>query len=153
LLNNQIEGQVLENKNFAQQYRLSFSAKMFKIWSLRAGYTLQINEYRAGSISNTFVNDQPNASTTLLFKGFRLDISYEYNQYTNRDQNVRSAFDVLDASLSYRKKKSPWEFKVQGLNLLNTLEVRRDSFSNNLISTYGYFIQPRYGVLTAKFDL
>jgi len=152
-LTNQFEGEDLINRNFTQQYGLNLSAKLFKKWSVRAGYRLSMNEYTSGSISNTFRNHQPTTSTTFIYKGFRLDLSYEYNQYESKNQGVSSSFDVLDASLSYRKKKSPWEFKVQGLNLLNTSEVRRDSFTNNLISTYGYFIQPRYSILTVKYDL
>ena len=152
-LNNQIDGEVLKNENFTQQYEFNFSAKLFKTWSVRAGYAVMINEYTSGNVSSTFYNYQPATSTTFIYKGFRLDVSYEFNKYQNRTQGVTSSFDVLDASLSYRKKKSPWEFKVQGLNLLNTSEVRRDDFSNNLIITYSYFIQPRYGVATVKFDL
>lgn len=152
-LNNQFEGQAINNLNFSQQYGLDFSAKLFKIWSLRAGYSIRINEYSSGSNTSRFLNYQPNTSTTLRIKGFRLDASYEYNRYENRTQDVNSAFDVLDVSISYRKKKSPWEFKIQGLNLLDTKEVRRDNFSNNLISTYSYFIQPRYSVFTVMYDL
>ena len=150
---NQLAGASITNVNFTQQYGANFSAKLFKKWSIRAGYLFTVNEYTSGDLQSTFRNYRPNTSTTFIYKGFRLDISYEYNRYKNKDQGVTSTFDVLDASLSYRKKESPWEFKLHGLNLLNTSEVRRDSFTNNLISTYSYFIQPRYAIATIKFDL
>ena len=152
-LNNQLENQLLKNVNFTQLYQLNFSAKLFKIWSLRVGYAVSVNEYSSGGLSNSFLNYQPNVSTVVSFKGLRLESTYTYNQYVNRAQNLDSFFDVWDASISYRKSKSPWEFKVQGLNLLDTREVRRDSFSNNLISTFSYFIQQRYGIVTIMYDI
>lgn len=151
--NNQIESQLIENDNFNQQYELSMSARLFKKLSVRSGYTVSVNKYSSGDFSNTFVNYRPNVGTTLNIKGFRLETTYSFNKYVNKDQNQDSSFDVLDASLSYRKSKSPWEFKIQGLNLLDTREVRRDSFSNNLISTFSYAIQQRYGLFTVKYDL
>lgn len=153
VLNNQIQGQVLENDNFNQQYQLNTSARLFKKLSIRAGYGVSINQYTSGELTSKFVNYRPNIGTTLQLKGWRLESEYAFNNYQNKSQNQETSFDMLDASLSYRKPKSPWEFKVQGLNLLDTRAVRRDSFSNNLISTYAYAIQQRYGLLTIKYDL
>ncbi|MEO9872198.1 carboxypeptidase-like regulatory domain-containing protein [Ekhidna sp.] len=153
VLNNQIENQIIQNDNFTHQYRLNMSARLFKKLSVRTGYTVSVNRYTSGSFTNQFVNYRPNVSTTLTFKGFRFDTEYAFNKYVNQGQNQDTSFDMLDFSLSYRKKKSPWEFKAQGLNLLDTRSVRRDSFSDNLISTYSYNIQQRYGLFTIKYDL
>lgn len=150
-LNNAFNGEVIENNNFTQQYGISSSARIYKLWTLRAGYQVSVNRYASGGLTNTFYNYRPNVSTTLKFKGFRLDTDYAYNKYVGQMQ--RTTFDMLDASLSYRKGKSPWEFKVQGFNLLDTRTIRQDSFSDNLISTYAYYIQQRYGLFTVKFDL
>ncbi len=153
VLNNQIESQLIQNDNFTHQYRINMSARLFKKLSVRTGYTASINRYSSGSFSNQFVNHRPNVGATLTYRGFRFDTEYAYNKYVNQSQNQETSFDVMDASLSYRKKKSPWEFKVQGLNLLDTRSVRRDSFSDNLISTYSYDIQQRYGLFTIMYDL
>lgn len=153
VLNNQFEGQVIENDNFTQTYQLNMSARLFKKLSIRTGYTASINRYSSGSISNKFVNHRPNVGTTFTYKGFRFETEYAFNRYVNKGQNQETSFDVLDSSLSYRKKKSPWEFKIQGLNLLDTRAVRRDSFTDNLISTYSYNIQQRYGLFTVMYDL
>lgn len=152
-LNTQLENQEIENINLSQQYALNISAKLFKAWSLRASYSISINDYTSDEVSNRFLNFQPNVSTVLTLKGFRLESTYTFNQYKNQQLNQSSVFDMWDATLSYRASKSPWEFKIQGLNLLDTREVRRDSFSNNLISTFSYFIQQRYGIFTMKYDL
>ena len=153
VLNNQFEGQLIENENFTQQYSFNASARLFKKLSIRTGYAISINTYNSGVVSSKFINQRPTVSSTYTFKGLRLDVSYAFNKYRNPSQGQTTLFDVLDASLSYRKKKSPWEFKLQGLNLLNTTSVRRDSFNNNLISTYSYDIQRRYGLFTVKYDL
>ncbi|MEO9483134.1 MAG: carboxypeptidase-like regulatory domain-containing protein [Ekhidna sp.] len=153
ILNNQFGGQGIENNNFTQSYRLNMSARLFKKLSVRTGYTVSVNRYTSGPLTNQFVNHRPNVGTTLTFKGFRFETEYAYNKYVNQSQNQDTAFDILDTSLSYRKKKSPWEFKIQGLNLLDTRSVRRDSFSDNLISTYSYDIQQRYGLFTVMYDL
>ncbi|GAB4240545.1 MAG: carboxypeptidase-like regulatory domain-containing protein [Ekhidna sp.] len=152
-LNNQFESQAIENNNFIQNYALDMSAKIFKCLTLRTGYSVNVNRYSSGDLASTFVNYRPTVSSTLSIKGWRLETEYAYNKYVNQSQNQQSAFDVLDVSVSYRKAKSPWEFKVQGLNLLDTREVRRDSFSNNLISTFSYGIQQRYGLFTIKYDI
>lgn len=153
ILNNQIENQLIQNDNFTHQYRLNMSARLFKMWSVRTGYTASINRYTSGSLTNQFVNHRPNVGTTLTYKGFRFETEYAFNKYVNQSQDQQTSFDMLDASLSYRKKKSPWEFKIQGLNMLDTRAVRRDSFSDNLISTYSYNIQQRYGLFTVMYDL
>ena len=153
ILNNQIENQVIQNDNFTHQYSLNMSARLLKKLSVRTGYTVSVNRYQSGAFSNKFVNYRPNVSTTLTIKGLRLDADYAFNKYVNQSQNQDTSFDILDVSLSYRKKKSPWEFKVQGLNLLDTRSVRRDSFSDNLISTFAYDIQQRYGLFTVMYDL
>ncbi|WP_420576763.1 carboxypeptidase-like regulatory domain-containing protein [Ekhidna sp.] len=153
VLNNQIENQVIENDNFTQNYSLNMSARLFKKLSVRTGYTMSLNRYSSGATTSRFVNHRPNIGATLTINGWRMETSYAYNNYLNKNQNQETSFDMLDASLSYRKKKSPWEFKVQGFNLLDTRNVRRDSFSDNLISTFSYAIQQRYGLFTVKYDL
>jgi hypothetical protein len=153
VLNNQIEGQLIENDNFTQQYQLNMSARLFKKFSVRTGYSVSANRYTSGSLVSKFINYRPNVGTTLKIKNWRLDTEYAFNKYLNKNQNQETSFDVLDATLNYRKGKSPWEFKLQGLNLLDTRSVRRDSFSDNLISTYSYAIQQRYGLFTIKYDL
>ncbi|NQZ75263.1 MAG: carboxypeptidase-like regulatory domain-containing protein [Ekhidna sp.] len=153
VLNNQLEGQVIENDNFTESYELNSSAKLFKVLSIRGGYAVSVNNYRSGTISSTFLNYRPNGGITFNSKGIRFEATYAYNKYVNQNLNQSNAFDMLDASLSYRKGKSPWEFKIQAFNLLDTRSVRRDNFSDNLISTFSYDIQQRYGLFTVKYDM
>ena len=78
---------------------------------------------------------------------------YTYNKYQSANSEVVSEYDFLNASLYYRQPGSAWEFKLAGNNLLNTESIRRDSFDDNVISTYQYFVQPRYFMLTVMYDL
>ena len=53
----------------------------------------------------------------------------------------------------YRKKDSNWEFMVSGTNLLNTTSLNDDSFSQFSTYTSSYKVQPRYLLLTVKYNL
>jgi len=66
---------------------------------------------------------------------------------------TRSDFDFLNAYLSYQGNKSPIEVKLSVWNLADTRAIRRDSFSESVVSTFSYLVQPRYALLTLKYDL
>ncbi|MEM9339780.1 MAG: hypothetical protein AAGA66_13675, partial [Bacteroidota bacterium] len=153
VLTNQFESQVIRNDHFTHRYNVKISARPFEKLSIRAGYMLSSNRYTSGSLTNRFVNHQPHVTTELNHKGLQIETKYTFNRYVNQSQAQDNSFDILDVSLSYRKLKSPWEFKVRGTNLFDTHEIRRDSFRNNLISTYTYAIQQRYGLLTVMYSL
>lgn len=151
--NNIISDTPNENVNFNQSYKTSISTTLFKKLYLDLGYTLSLNNYQARNTTNKFENHQPSASLEISFlKGFTLDVDYEYNNYVSQT-NPNQTFDLLDAELRYRKEGSAWEFKVEGMNLLNTTGIRRDSFSDSLISTFEYFIQKRYWLFSVMYDL
>ena len=105
-------------------------------------------------VENTFVTHSPKLEIDLdIIKGLKLNADYTYNAYLNKGSNTQSDFEFLNAFLSYQGKSSPWEFRASVWNILDTQAIRRDSFSDNLISTYSYWVQPRYGLLTVKYDL
>ncbi len=153
VINNIISDTPNENVNFTQNYRVTFSTTLFKSVFVDAGYNLSLSSYEGRGVSSQFENHQPNMGITVEFlKGFTFDVDYQYNSYVSQG-NPNSNFEILDAELRYRKEGSPWEFKVEGMNLFNTTGVRRDSFSQSLISTYEYFIQKRYYMMSVMFDL
>ncbi|WP_394750734.1 carboxypeptidase regulatory-like domain-containing protein [Spongiimicrobium salis] len=152
--NNFIDGAVNENTSFVQNYKTSIDTN-FKEWpNVEVGFEKIINDYQSSSGSSTFVTNRPFVNFEAYFlKGFSLIADYQYNDYKNRNGSTQSTYDFLNASLYYQKEDSHWEFKISGLNLLNTTSIRRDSFSNNLISTFEYLVQPRYVVLGVKYEL
>lgn len=152
-LANQIEGSEIETTNATQHYSLRFSAKLMKGWTLRSGYDFTVQRYASGEASSLYHTHKPSISSVITKKSVRLDVDYNYTSYRSIGQDIGSIFTMLDVSLSYRKSKSPWEFSVEGLNLLDTREVRRDNLTDGLISSYSYFIQPRYVIIKAKWDI
>jgi len=151
--NNIISDTPNENVSFNQSYKTTISTTLFKKLYLDFGYTLSLSNYEGRNTSSKFENHQPFANLQISFlKGFTFDVDYEYNSYVSQT-NPTQKFDLLDAELRYRKEGSAWEFKVEGMNLMNTTGIRRDSFSESLISTYEYFIQKRYWLFSVMYDL
>ncbi|GAA0880608.1 carboxypeptidase-like regulatory domain-containing protein [Algoriphagus jejuensis] len=142
------------NEQFSQTYDTKVTTTFFKILEVDLGYAFTGNNYTSGSIQNTFSTHSPKLEIDLdLFKGLKLNADYTYNSYLNRASGIRSDYEFLNAFLSYQGKSSPWELRLSVWNILDTRSIRRDSFSENLISTYAYLVQPRYGILTLKYDL
>jgi len=154
LSNNFISDIPNENVSLQQTYELSLDTRLFKALNLEIGYEKIFNNYEGNNAESEFQNDRPFVDLDVSFlNGFRFDLTYEYNNYRNVLNGVTSNFAILDAELTYRMDKTKWEFKAQGMNLLNTTGVRRDSFSESLISTYEYFIQKRYWLFSVMYDL
>lgn len=152
--NNRISDIANENVSFLQGYKAGLSTTLLKSLEMNFGYEVSFNNYQANNTTSNFENHKPTGSLSFNFlKGFRLDADYEYNIYKNTSNGTQSTFDLLSANLSYRKEGSKWEFKGTAMNLLNTTGVRRDSFTESLISTYEYFIQKRYFLLSVVYDL
>ena len=142
------------NEQFSQTYDFKATTTFFKVLEVDLGYSFTANAYNSGEIKNTFTTHSPKIEIDLdIWKGLKLNADYTYNSYLNKASGIRSDFEFLNAFLSYQGKSSPWEFRISVWNMLDTRSIRRDSFSENLISTYAYLVQPRYGLLTVKFDL
>ena len=154
LIHNQLGDLPNVNTNFRQQYQGLIATRLWEQLSLRLTHEVTVNQYEGNQNSSRFLNHETiGRMNWKVLKGLRLIGEYAYNQYFNQASNIRSHYDLLDLSIQYRKEGSPWEFAVKGMNVLNTTNIRRDSFSDNLISTYSYDIQRRYTVLTVMYDL
>ena len=142
------------NEQFSQTYDFKITSTFFKVLEVDLSYAFTTNKYNSGAIENTFSTHSPKVEIDLdIYKGLKLKADYTYNSYLNQASGVRSDFEFLNIFLSYQGKKSPWEFRISVWNMLDTRSIRRDSFSENLISTYAYLVQPRYGLITVKWDI
>ncbi len=142
------------NRQFSQHYHMKLTATLAKKLEVDLGYSLENNAYQGANLSNTFTTHSPKLELDWdLWKGFKLNADYTYNTYLNQNMATRSDFEFLNAFVSYQKVSSPWEFRLAVWNILDTRAIRRDSFSENLISTYSYLVQPRYGIVTIKWDI
>ncbi len=152
--NSFVNGNLNLNQSFNQDYKGLIKTTIYKQLKVEIGYQFQYNRYQSNQVKNAFANHKPFLKLDWnLFKNFDLLTDYHYNYYTNREANSLSTFEIWNTTLRYQQKSKPWEFRLSAYNLLNTKGVRRDSFNENLISTYEYFIQQRYFMLSVKYDL
>ena len=88
-----------------------------------------------------------------FLKSFSWVTEYEYNHYYNNKKTVDNEYDFLSSSLVYQKKDSKWEYKISATNILNTKSLNDNSFDQLRISNSQYFVQPRYVILSLKYNL
>jgi len=127
--NNLTDGISNFNRSFNQDYKLALETRFKEAPNVELGFEKIWNDYASANVSSRFVTNRPFVSFEAYFlKGFAFTADYKYNE-------------------------SNWEFKISALNLLNTTSIRQDSFSENLIGTYEYFVQPKYFIFSIQYDL
>ena len=148
---NNVEADFSRNiENWNQLYRVSFGTQFQKLPNLEAAYAVNISE----NPNTIFTTHSP--SITLDYRiidGLALTSTYTYNDFRSRDGSVNNRFDLLTASINYRKKDSKFEYRISGTNLLNTTSINRDSFNVVSYSSSQYFVQPRYLIFSLKYNL
>jgi hypothetical protein len=138
------------NEQISQSYTGTFGTNYKTLPNIEVGYTFSVNDYG----SSNFYNQKPFASLDYYFwDAFTVRVNYEYNHYYNSDRTSDNEYDFLSADVMYRQKDSKWEFKVGGTNLFNTTSLNDDSFNQFSTYTSRYRVQPRYLLLTIKYDL
>jgi hypothetical protein len=152
--NTLLDDRLNKNSQFSHTYDFRITTTFFKKLEVDLKYEWNQNFYQSATIKNTFNTHSPSLEIDLdIWKGLKLNSDYTYTAYFNQQAGTKSEFEFLNAFLSYQGKSSPWEFRLTVWNILDTQSIRRDSFSENLISTYAYLVQPRYGLFTVKWDL
>ena len=148
---NNIQNEVFTvNESFTQNYSVKLATNFKKLPNLELGYELTINDYSGSK----FYTDRPSAKLDYYFlESFSFVSEYEFYHYYNSDKSVENEYDFLSASLIYQKKDSKWEYKVAATNLLNTTSLNDDSFSQFSTRTSQYTVQPRYIILSLKYNL
>lgn len=138
------------NEQFTQNYRISFSTNYREVPNIEVGFTYNINDYA----TNKFYTESPFANLNYFFwDAFTVKVDYQYNHYYNSDRTSDNEYDFLNAEIMYRKPDSKWEFKVGGTNLLNTTSLNDDSFNQFSTFTSRYRVQPRYLLLTIRYNI
>jgi hypothetical protein len=148
---NNIQNNVLStNESFTQSYTLKASTNYKKMPNLEVGYNIVINDYA----NSVYYTDRPFAKLDYYFlNSFSLVTEYEFYHYYNTEKSVNNEYDFLSASLIYQKKDSKFEYKISGTNLLNTKSMNDDSFSQFSTRTSQYTVQPRYLILSFKYNI
>lgn len=137
-------------ENWNQFYRVSFGTQFQKLPNLEAAYGINISE----NPNTIFTTHSPSITLDYrIIEGLALTSTYTYNDFRSRDGNVNNTFDLLTASINYRKKDSKLEYRVSGTNLLNTKSINSDSFNVVSFNSSQFFVQPRYLIFSLKYNL
>jgi hypothetical protein len=148
---NNIQNNVLSrNESFTQSYTLRASTNYKNMPNLEVGYNVSINNYA----NSLYYTDRPFAKLDYYFlDSFSFVAEYEFYHYYNTNKTVNNQYDFLTASLIYQKKNSKFEYKISGTNILNTKSLNDDSFSQFSTRTSQYTVQPRYLILSLKYNI
>lgn len=143
-----IQNQTTES--FGQTYTFKASTNYKNLPNAEIGFSKLINKYNG----DTFITDSPYVELDYYFlNAFSFVAKYEYNNYHNTDKTITNEYDFLSASLIYQKKGGKMEYKLSGTNLLNTTSLNDDSFNQTFLRTSQYTVQPRYVILSLKYNL
>ena len=148
--NNPTEIQTTES--FTQNYNVKFSTNYKTLPNLSLGYTYTIND----NFTDTFYTDSPTIGLEYYFlEAFSFVSDYTFNHNRNKSKSVDNEYDFLSASLIYQKKDSKWEYKLSGTNILDTKSLNNNSFNQiaGISNFSSYFVQPRYIILSLKYNL
>ncbi len=141
------------NESFTQSYRTRISTFFKTAPNIEFGYNVTINDYEQGGGRTKYYTHSPFLNFDAYFlKAFTFVADYSYYNYRNETETINN-YNFLDTSLTYQKKDSKWEYKFGVTNLLNTISLNKDNTNNLYISTSEYFIQPRYAMLSVKYNL
>lgn len=139
-----------EVESFTQNYALTASTNFRELPNIEFGYNYTKNEYQG----NVFFTHRPNVRLDYYFlDAFSFSADYEYYDYFNENKTIQNNYDFLNMSLSYQKKDSKWEYKVNATNVLNTSSLNDDNFDQFRTSTSQYFVQPRFVMFTLRYNL
>ena len=151
--NNVINDTPTESSNFTQRYRANIATNFRDKPNIEIGYSFSIRDYKTGAVQTKFFTDAPYVGVDAYFlKGFVFNSKYTYNYYRNQEQTLNE-YRFLEAELSYNQQGSRWEFGVKATNLLNDIQINRDSFNQFSFTTNSYVIQPRFVVFKVNYDL
>ena len=143
-----------QNTNFTQSYQVSAKSNFTELPNVSVGMKSIWANYWSSESRQLFITNEPFVNIEIVIPGgFLLAAEYIYTDYRSSNNQTNSQYDFLNADLYYRKSGSAWEFKLSSKNILNTPYIRRDQFSDNVISTNQYYVQPTYVLLSAKYDL
>ena len=155
-LNNIINNQDRNTKNFTQNYQTSLETNFKNAPNFEVGYNYTSTRSDNGAVDRTFITNRPFANFEVNFlKGFTFGADWSYFDYDDNDDStdLSNTYQFLEANLYYQKPESKWEFRVQATNLLDVDVISNNNVNDILISNTEYFVQPRYVIFTVKYNL
>jgi hypothetical protein len=143
---------VQTTENFSQNYNVRFSTNFKKVPNVGLKYAYSIND---NSSSVIYTNNPAVDVEWFFLEALSFVSEYSFYKNTNDKKTINTEYDFLSASLNYQKKDSKWEWKLSGTNLLDTKALNTNSFNQlgGTSSFSSYIVQPRYLILSAKYNL
>ena len=143
---------IQNTESFTQNYDIGFSTNFKKLPNIELAYDFTINDFQ----NQIYYVDNPSVTLEYFFlDAFSFTSEYSFYHNRNKSKTIDTEYDFLTASFSYQKKDSKLEYKLSATNLLNTTSLNDSSFnalggSTNFSS---YYVQPRYIILSLKYNL
>lgn len=143
---------IQNTENYVQNYNVGFSTNLKNLPNIDLAYSFSVNDSQV----QTFYVDNPSVTLEYFFlDAFSFTSEYSFYHNRNKEKTIDTEYDFLTASLSYQKKDSKLEYKLSATNLLNTKALNDNTFnalggSTNFSS---YYVQPRYIILSLKYNL
>ena len=140
------------NNRNSQVVGISLKTASKKYPDFTIGYIKSYNQINGISNAN-FQSDRFNSDLeATIYKSWVFKIDYENLKNTNSN-NQNNYFDIINSSLRYQKKNSPFGFEITANNLLNNNLRNSYSFSDFLISEEVTFVLPRVLLLSVSYKL
>lgn len=147
-------GQTVRSKNFTQNYTGSILTNFKNSPHFELGYGRNISQYENGGITSIFYTDRPFANIQMNFlNGFRFTADWSYHNFSNKEGSISNEYSFFEATLSYQKPLSHWEFKLDGANLFDVKSLNNNGFNEYFNSTSEYFVQPRIVVASVIYKI
>ena len=150
---NILDDEVTKSKSVTQRHQASIQTTFSKGPNFEIGYQYSIDDIENNRSENRFITNRPFIKLeTELFKNFTLKADYSFYNYADREKSLNT-YQFLNAELYFRKGDSPWEYKLGVTNILDTKSINNNSFTDNYSTVTEYIVQPRYWMVTLKYNL
>lgn len=150
---NVVDNEITESESLTQRYKVSVLTNFKKGPNFEVGYRRSVSNFKNSVTKNTFYTDIPFVKLEMLIlKDFSFISDYSFNNYSD-DRQTLNSYSFLNANLYYSEKDSKWEFRLGVKNVLNNESINQNSYNEAFSTTSEYYVQPRYGFLTVKYNL
>ncbi len=149
-LNNTL--QTNTNKNY--DYEIAIETLFDKFPTIEIGFKQDMGNFTSSATTTKFVTTAPFINIDYNFlENFIFNFDYTKSNYQNKTLNQKNAYEIANATLSYKKENSAWSYKITAQNLLNAQFKQSNSFSDFLISDTKTFILPRIIMFSIGYNL
>jgi len=150
----QINGAISEYKNTTGSYRLSAQTLHKEFPIIEVGFKQSLGNYGSNNTTFNFLTNEPYISFEYDFlRDFIGSFDYTHYSYRNRSTDLSNEFSIGNASLSYGKENSAWDFKVSVQNLFDVRFKNQNSFNVFVVSDQNTYVLPRLAMFSLIYKL